>query len=386
MQAWIDVHGSIEERDTLMESLPSLPQGRRVVLVARVADEGRHLPPRARLPIETFDSGATPKAGERPPAPKTVADVDLEAVRRQMADTIERAKADDPKTLRAELARLRAEFAKAATAAPSAKVVQKRVEIPVLKDGQIVKIDAVANRLTELIQKAGSVMADLQDMTDALVEALARIPESQAEGTEIHRVVAADRAARSPAAAPVPAPIAPIAPARAPRPEPRADGALSSPQQRIIDALAAFESLGQSKLARNNLAVFSDQTSTSSAYDRNLAALRGAALITYLGGGYVALTDEGRDVAARPLQPPTLEALHDAWRRKLSSSQVRMFDVLVTNYPRAVPRDELAELSQQQATSSAYDRNLALFRNLELAAYPEKGHVAATPMLFPVQR
>jgi hypothetical protein len=27
MQAWIDVHGSIEERDTLMESLPSLPQG-----------------------------------------------------------------------------------------------------------------------------------------------------------------------------------------------------------------------------------------------------------------------------------------------------------------------------------------------------------------------
>src|SRR5437899_8364697 len=38
--------------------------------------------------IETFDSGATPKPGERRVMPKTVADVDLEAFRREMAATI----------------------------------------------------------------------------------------------------------------------------------------------------------------------------------------------------------------------------------------------------------------------------------------------------------
>jgi hypothetical protein len=90
MNAWIDVHGTEEQKRTLMESLPSLPVGDAWVwspgwptvegIFKRV-----HV-----LPIETFDSGATPKPGEARKEPKKIADVDLEALKRQMSATIER--------------------------------------------------------------------------------------------------------------------------------------------------------------------------------------------------------------------------------------------------------------------------------------------------------
>ena len=64
MDAWIQVHGEPEQRKTLMESLPSLPVGDAWFwspgwpttegIFKRV-----HI-----LPIETFDSGATPKTSE----------------------------------------------------------------------------------------------------------------------------------------------------------------------------------------------------------------------------------------------------------------------------------------------------------------------------------
>jgi hypothetical protein len=67
------------------------------------------------LPIETFDSGASPKAGEKRIEPKNLADVDLGALTKQMAATIEKAKANDPKLLRQRIA----ELERAAKTAPA---------------------------------------------------------------------------------------------------------------------------------------------------------------------------------------------------------------------------------------------------------------------------
>lgn len=57
---------------------------------------------------ETFDSGATPKnlrGNDAKPA-STLVDVDLESIRDQIASTIEKAKADDPRELRKRIAEL----------------------------------------------------------------------------------------------------------------------------------------------------------------------------------------------------------------------------------------------------------------------------------------
>ncbi|HXD23178.1 MAG TPA: DUF87 domain-containing protein, partial [Gemmatimonadaceae bacterium] len=161
MQAWIDVHGTPEERDELMASLPSLPQGdawfwspgwpTATGIFTRV-----HV-----LPIETFDSGATPKAGEQRVEPRRAADVDLDALRRQMAATIEKAKADDPKELRRRIAQLEAEARKKPAPAPAAavedpKAFERRVEralAPILKEAE-----ARDRQLRGLVDRLGTTM------------------------------------------------------------------------------------------------------------------------------------------------------------------------------------------------------------------------------------
>jgi DNA helicase HerA-like ATPase len=107
MKAWVDVHGTDDEGAELMDSLPSLPSatpgsGRPGWPTADGIFKRVHV-----LPIETFDSGATPKPGETRREPKTVADVDLDALKRQMSATIEKAKADDPRELRKQIAALK---------------------------------------------------------------------------------------------------------------------------------------------------------------------------------------------------------------------------------------------------------------------------------------
>jgi hypothetical protein len=101
MKAWIDVHGDEDQGKELMGSLPSLPVGDAWVWspgwpTTKGIFQRVHV-----LPIETFDSGKSPDPNEKKRAePKHLADVDLEALKRQMASTIEKAKADDPRELR----------------------------------------------------------------------------------------------------------------------------------------------------------------------------------------------------------------------------------------------------------------------------------------------
>jgi hypothetical protein len=60
---------------------------------------------------DTFDSSPTRKRGEKGRGPKGFADVDMGAIEKRMEDTIERAKAEDPKELRKQLAEAKRELA-----------------------------------------------------------------------------------------------------------------------------------------------------------------------------------------------------------------------------------------------------------------------------------
>jgi hypothetical protein len=113
MNAWIDVHGSVQERKVLMESLPSLPVGVAWFWSPGWPTEDGIFKRVHVSPIETFDSGATPKPGEKRIEPKNLAAVDLEALRRQMAATIAKVEADDPRKLRQQIATLQKQLAAA---------------------------------------------------------------------------------------------------------------------------------------------------------------------------------------------------------------------------------------------------------------------------------
>jgi hypothetical protein len=119
IKAWIDVHGTVEQGKTMIDSLPSLPIGDAWFWSPGWPTTDGIFARAHVLPIETFDSGATPKPGEKRREPKNLADVDLDALKRQMTETIERAKADDPKELRKKIAALESQVYKSAKAVQS---------------------------------------------------------------------------------------------------------------------------------------------------------------------------------------------------------------------------------------------------------------------------
>jgi len=128
MNAWIDVHGTTAQRKILMESLPSLPTGTAWFWSPGWPGEQGIFKNVQVLPIETFDSGATPKPGEKRVEPKNAADIDLDALRRQMAATIEKAKAEDPRELQRRLRDAHAKIAqleKAKAAPVHAQALEK---------------------------------------------------------------------------------------------------------------------------------------------------------------------------------------------------------------------------------------------------------------------
>ena len=133
MKAWIDVHGTDEQRKTLMGSLPSLPVGDAWFWspgwpTADGIFQRTHV-----LPIETFDSGKTPEPGEKRIEPKRSADIDLNALKRQMAATMQKAKENDPTELKKKIRDLERErdkgpVVKAPATTVDVKLIEREVE------------------------------------------------------------------------------------------------------------------------------------------------------------------------------------------------------------------------------------------------------------------
>lgn len=104
VRAWAEGNATQEQASLFLKSLASLQVGEAWLWSPAWLEIFERIQVRRR---ETFDSSATPKAGEVRVEPRVLAAVDLEALRTRMAETLERAVADDPKGLRAEVVRLR---------------------------------------------------------------------------------------------------------------------------------------------------------------------------------------------------------------------------------------------------------------------------------------
>lgn len=179
MKAWIDVHGSVEQGKELMDSLPALPIGDAWFWspgwpTAEGIFARSHI-----LPIETFDSAATPKPGEKKVTPNNLADVDMDALKKQMAETIEKAKNEDPKLLKKKIMELEHKLVtiqeKKVTNSSNTKIVQERVEVPIFKDSQITRLEKISEQMTKEAERHGNAMSllwgNFNEIGDALQKA-----------------------------------------------------------------------------------------------------------------------------------------------------------------------------------------------------------------------
>lgn len=115
---WVKAHGSAEDRKAFMDSLASLETG----VAWWWSPEALEIFERTKAgPRVTFDSTATPKPGA-PVKPAKLRAVDLKAVTEKMGEAKAEFEANDPKSLKAEVARLKAELAKAPKPGPALSV------------------------------------------------------------------------------------------------------------------------------------------------------------------------------------------------------------------------------------------------------------------------
>lgn len=354
VDAWLDAHGSSEERKDIIKSLPSLGTGEAFFYSPHFMGGLWRIKFRK---AETFDSSATPKPGQSLRKPKTVADIDLAVLQERMAETIERTKAVDPKHLRQRIAQLEREL-KTRPAEQVVKEVPVEVPVALLEPAEAQRIETVLSDIQNATEKLGRLSDDFSDR-------LARVSQAPKPTPRAERPV------------PRPMPQRQVA-----RPVVESDGTVTGPQQKILNALAWWESISIDRPTRLQVAALAGYSANSGGYNNLLGQLRTTGRIDYPTTGVVCLTEEGRGMAEAPATPLTTAELHDAVLARLTKPQQRIIVPLIDIYPNAMSKPELGEATGYSHNSGGFNNLLGQLRSLGFIDYPQKGYVAVKEVLF----
>lgn len=158
VKAWVDVHADAGD---MLATLPSLESGEAWLWSPEFLGELKRIRFRRR---NTFDSGATPKVGQTRRTPATLADVDLAAIKEQMAETIEKAKADDPRELKKRIRDLEQQ------AVSGPKEVTVTVEVPILDDDTVIRLERLYDQLSLAFTEWAEELRSANELADQVIE------------------------------------------------------------------------------------------------------------------------------------------------------------------------------------------------------------------------
>lgn len=330
---------------------------------------------RVQFPAKTtFDSTRTPKRGEKA-VHRDLQPLDVGALRERLAKVEVEAKANDPKELRAEIARLKGELAKKVPAVAPLLPDQK-VLVAEYERGYGAGIDWAFDAYGARLKDAGHRLRHLAGELGALDSALAIEPIRpkkfpRVDIPHIPRAVS-------------PTVAAPSTNRPAPPPQRRAaegNGALPPALQKVINAIGWWRQIGFDPVRKERACVVAGYSPRASTFGVYLADLAKRGLIVS-GQGTVGLTSEGVALAVVPTGD-TREELRTVARGLLSPQEQRVFDVVYDAYPNEIRRDEVAEkvgLSPTASTAGVYISGVAAYGIIEAAS---RGHVKAADWLFP---
>lgn len=370
---WISVHVD-EDTSTkdVMASLPSLPVG-----TAWVWSPMHALLERVRVRrIRTFDSHVTPKPGEERPAPQGRAHLNLEQLGEQIAATVEKAKADDPKALRARIRDLEAEVARLGDVEPP-EPVEVRVEVPVLAPEIVDQLEALLEPASALLGETQETLLKHRMWAEQQLDAVRQpTPKTPLSGRTRPDTGRPARVATPPAAAPRPRQAA----ARGSEPaagQGTRDVELRSGARRMVEALGRMAPLRLTKGQWGTVAKLKTSGGTWGTY---LSDIRRAGFIDENSAGYT-LTQAGFDYLGGAPEPMTAGELQDHYRSILRSGAVKMLDALIEAYPSSLTREELGAAAEIATSGGTFGTYLSdLVRN----SLAEKvgGELVATQVLM----
>lgn len=366
LREWI-THQGMDVK--LLDELPSLPIGTAYVWSPQWLGILRKVKIARKT---TFDASATPRVGDktvrRDPAP-----LDLGELQERMAATVEHAKQNDPRELRREVTRLNAELRDAQIECAKRRAgKEKLVEVPVIKDAQIARLEKVfvslqKERLT-LFDRLGQVDKALTPVWDALnnLRPTAANPPPrtvpvlmQANGGEAARV-----------AAPKPAPTNHKSPVTNHHHSP----ALGAGEMRCLSAIGQHAR----GVTREQLTVLTGyKRSTRNTY---LQRLHAAGYIT-THAERIYMTDGGRAALGDSLIIlPTGAALQQYWLDHLPQGEREVFRLILGAHPGDLDRESITtETGYKRSTRNTYLQRL---QSRELVTSAGTTGVRASDFLF----
>ena len=362
IKEWTDAHGTPEQAEELLPALPMLKTG--VGFVWSVwLDIFEQVAFRQR---ETFDSSATPKVGQKVITPKVVAEIDLAALGEKIRATVEQAKANDPSQLKRRILELERQL----TQRPKERVektIEKLVEVPVLKNGQLTRTEKLADRVESFIGKFTGELSELRRLIapaaaprrEALPANVAALPGA------IHIQVEGKPSVRQPAAAKPPRQRAELDDDESVEEE---SGELRKTAVRILDTVLMLKARGI-EADRDSVARWLGLHPNGGRYGRDLARLRKLGFLDDF-----ALTELGKEVATA--QETGFNAVIAALDTMKKGATKRKILKTIASAGKSLSREELAELLGLHPNGGRYGRDLAWLRQMRVI--PERAAIYLT--------
>jgi hypothetical protein len=335
IRAWVEHHAL--GRD-LVNALPELENGEAWVwsphaykLMANIQFARRR----------TFDSGATPELGEELEPPGRLADVDIAVIKEQMAETVEKATANDPKTLKRKIADLERQLAER----PAAEPQVLEVEVPFIPRDVLKAITTIGTAGDQLMSEIAVLNLAIADAAVALAD----------------RPGGANQRSAPPVKAPAAAPAAAPAPRPARTPAGPSDASLSGPQRKLLTVLAVY-----GPRTKRQLAMQAGYSAKGGGFNNPLSSLRTLGYISPKGVEPIVIFDAGLDALGEYDPLPTGQALIDHWMGLLSGPEKKILLPVIKAHPATLTKDELADAAGYDPAGGGFNNPLSRLRSLEL--------------------
>ena len=396
LDAWIEAHDTAGRREEFMASLASLERGDAWVWSPSWLDVFKRVHINAR---STYDSSATPKAGEHIATPKRIAEVDLAKLGDKLRASVEAAKANDPRELKRRLEEAlekigKLESVKQKVTEPDSLLVKRArdqgaASVKAELGKQLKVYGAFWKKRIAQAQKAfeATGLACMEGLKaceegeepelpgmDSIIET-AEIGASadlvrQMAGGDVQQF--ADR---------MNAYTPPI------RQTVQLNGEakdLSVPAQKILAALAEFEYLRFPKAPRTLVALRVGYTNTASTgFAKAMSNLSARGFIGYPNSNEVALTDSGRALVPVPTRGLLAAELQSATLSLIGGKKAEMLKFIMDVFPSAISKDVLMRSSgYTNEASTGFVKALSTLSGFGLIEYPERGMIRAKKFMF----
>lgn len=343
---WIEMHATKEEAAEMLKSLPTLPVG--TAWFWWPGDGAANIFEKISVRTRTtFDSGATPKAGEVRRQPKTLAQVDILKLGADIAATVQRAKDNDPAELRKRIKVLETDLAKKPAAVAA---TPERIEVPVPDEGTLILLRSTQETVVKMEQTLLFVKGNLkavQNDIEALGKKFSRGPSTPSAW----HIVTAPAPMRQAAAAPV---------RKAEHGTPAGDQSISAGLRKVMTALVQRPGLNNRQLGiRSGISI------NSSTFRGHLAALRKNEWMRDEGEQRF-LTDAGIEALGQYVPLPEGRDLLDHWLRELAPGAAGILRALADAAPRPLDYEQMAVAGETVVSSSTFRGHMAKLRALEL--------------------